>query len=503
MSRKVLLVADNQVHYLYGDPFIQRSVFTDKHFSSTAIRPPQLDLFGQDLFRWALQSAQRSMPVIHLGDALDLACAAEFDQFAALMKQSGRTWVMTPGNHDSYFFGNFDDIDHFWQAACRRGDGPLRKHQLIGRYIDELATQWASLGRQFAANPHGGHWQCDPQIEDNCFLQAIWWRIDIRSRWRSYVVQKVDLSRPGSGEPMSAILIDSTQYSDNPRTLFLHAGSEGSLLSDQAAVIEKIVANAARSGEKVVLAMHHPYDIVSSSSQRYVDRFMRAYPSLLLISAHSHAGRYYTHGSGNHTWLELNIGSILDWPVEYRTLAFRRSTVRDGLGKRGIILASELIRLPQQWTEDLEEDVPECKPAWEARPGDLDYYLDYYSLSTPNYITTQHRIYDNLLAAYKRMFRCLPQLEARRPADSCGEPSEVDEHIDRALADDSLDQKRKALLWLREYERERKYQNPKHKEHYSLCQARWASWYEDRRTRIPQVSDEYILVPYSEKKQKP
>ena len=518
LSRKVLLFADNQVHHLYGEPFLQRSVFTDKHVSGTAIRPPQLDLFGQDLFRWALGSQHPDMPVIHLGDALDLACEGEFDEFAAIMKESRRPWAMAPGNHDGFFFGNFDSTEHFWRKACDGGGAPLPKHQFIRRYVTEIAKRLSTLDRKFRDNPTAGSWRCQPQVEEDCFVQEIVWRIDTKSRWRSYLVQKVDLSVQGSGKrgAVAAILADSTQYPKNPRALALHAGQEGSILADQAATIRGMLDKARSTGEKIVMATHHPYHALSDESRDYMDMFMQEYHTLLMLSAHTHSGRYYTHGSGEHTWLELNIGSILDWPIEFRTLSFRRSNSAKGAGNGGIILASERIDVPTLWSKDLGDDVPDCRPEWEARPGESDYYLDYRTLSTHKPEPTQRAIYDNILAAYQRMFCHLPPKSVQPSATATGTaagfanssicvqqfnvpggvPNAVSGRIQTARGkDQSLEQKRETLLWLKKHRDDLTSHAKKQRNDYSLCQAQWASKYEYRRARVPQASDEYILVP--------
>src|SRR5882757_11282719 len=53
LAGPVLLVADNQTQHLYGDPFWMRSGVAPK-FLHTAVRPLQLDLYGQDLLRWVI-----------------------------------------------------------------------------------------------------------------------------------------------------------------------------------------------------------------------------------------------------------------------------------------------------------------------------------------------------------------------------------------------------------------------------------------------------------------
>ena len=496
VSRKVLLIADNQAHYLYGSPFLQRSVFADKYFSSVAIRSPQLDLFGQELFRWALDKTP-AMPVIHLGDAIDLSCARELDDFVDIMERSGRLWVMAPGNHDGYFFGNFDDTDHFWRRACEGGGGPLHKDDLIARYLAVQSRGRPSLAEALRQHPETGQWRCEPAVEDDCFLQRVRWSIDRQARWKSYVLQKIDLGSRHSDERSSAILLDSAQYSAKPHTLFLHAGREGSILADQAAAARQWLASA--SSEHIALAIHHPYQTLTRSGQGLIQELMSAPATVVLLSAHTHAGRYYNHGKGAGAWLELNVGSILDWPIEYRTLAFRRRLTGDGSPEqRHIILASELARLPAQWSGEASVDGLGCHPSWEAKPGEADYYLDYRSLSTLSYVSTQRAIFDNLLAAYERMFRCLPAAsedsESAR-SGGCRQRSEVKDTIDGARSAESLDEKRQVLEQLGRYARERAHADPARLDHYRLCQARWASFYEDRRARVPQPQDEHILIP--------
>ena len=53
LTKNVMLVADNQLNHLYGEPIWMRSQFVTK-VVSVSIRPVQQDLFGQDILRWVL-----------------------------------------------------------------------------------------------------------------------------------------------------------------------------------------------------------------------------------------------------------------------------------------------------------------------------------------------------------------------------------------------------------------------------------------------------------------
>jgi hypothetical protein len=90
ISRRVLLVADNQLHNVYSEPVpILRSGLADR-FVRTAIRPVQLDFYGQDFLAWLVQDQGRRTPIVHLGDTCDFSCTGEFHRFWDIMRrQSG------------------------------------------------------------------------------------------------------------------------------------------------------------------------------------------------------------------------------------------------------------------------------------------------------------------------------------------------------------------------------------------------------------------------------
>lgn len=90
LTKNVILVADNQLNYLYGDPIWLRSGFTAK-LVKVAIRPVQQDLYGQDILRWVLTTYGSRLPVIHLGDAANMACSGEFEAFLEVMSAASKT----------------------------------------------------------------------------------------------------------------------------------------------------------------------------------------------------------------------------------------------------------------------------------------------------------------------------------------------------------------------------------------------------------------------------
>lgn len=142
-SLDVVIIADNQIHHLYGDPVWLRSGFTNQ-FVSVAIRPVQLDFYAPAILRWTVENFGDRHPIIHLGDALNAGCIWEWKTFLAIMNQTGRGWVMAPGNHDSYYFGNGHFAPDDWLRVCDTGDGEdgrMTKDRLVERYLRALATQ--------------------------------------------------------------------------------------------------------------------------------------------------------------------------------------------------------------------------------------------------------------------------------------------------------------------------------------------------------------------------
>jgi hypothetical protein len=105
VSDRICILSDNQRHELLGSSIkVYRNSFSDKVIEASAIRPPQLDLFGQDLLGEALERTDGF--VLHLGDACDVSNTVEFALFAWDMRRAPSGWLMAPGNHDGYFMGN-------------------------------------------------------------------------------------------------------------------------------------------------------------------------------------------------------------------------------------------------------------------------------------------------------------------------------------------------------------------------------------------------------------
>ena len=139
----MILIADNQLHNLYADPVpIMRSGLADK-VVEVAIRPGQLDLYGPEALALVVENEDSKQSIIHLGDACDFSCKGEFIRFLSIMRLAKQGWMMTPGNHDGYFWGNEQRAsdDPLWIAACKNAGAPLTKDLLIRFYLVALMVQ--------------------------------------------------------------------------------------------------------------------------------------------------------------------------------------------------------------------------------------------------------------------------------------------------------------------------------------------------------------------------
>lgn len=521
----IVLIADSHYHYLLGRPTFFQTRFADQRFSNSAIRSPQLDLFGDEFLQEALDrevgAKGRAEAIVHLGDALDFACDDEWAHFLAQMSTSNAPWVMTPGNHDAFYFGNFDapNIADDWKASCSQGGVPIRKDRFIALYLQALANQPMNTGLRavISAKHDDGRWQCDPKTSpcQTIFLQGIVWHLDHSHPSRSYVSQRVNLGyrRQPITNPTASIdgiLIDTAQYENSVglelAALKMAAGKMGQILDDQRKVVDTWVKDAKNA--RVVIPMgHHPYGELDESSRRFVDTIMRDSP--LFVSAHTHDGRYLVQATnnagGNVTyqetaqgkttvgWLELNLGSILDWPPNYRRLTF----FQRASGRLGI---RAWYRPPEG---PIEKVLAECPVGnqWEAQPNDPDFYVSYTYLSgmaSFDYDQTQRLIFNVLLASLERMFRCVPESGANAILShgQCAQTSSRDAAIDAARSQSDLGAKAKLLRELMAVASDpSRFQGPDLWRQYRYCQAQWASLYEHEESRLPAVRDEYFLLP--------
>jgi len=477
ISARIFLLSDNQRHELLGGRIDwYRNTISDKFVSSVAIRPPQLDLFGQDLLTEAL--AMTDGFVLHLGDACDLSNTGEFGRFAWDMQGAPHGWVMAPGNHDGYFYGNSSrTLDYLVREWDNTGESytmdgtkiisrAMQKDRYVSYYLAALILQdaaWSQpLAQQFGpaalrwfeewklldhdTSTFADYWPALVALQEEIYLSAdtpgddryqafelpvglapagephlrrLAWHIDKERVWRSFVLQEVDISGPnhsprGRQDGVSILVLDTAQYRIQPMMEFglpsgvLHkvtggyidtqlAGETGGLHDTQVEAAAEFAKSMTEAQRPWILASHHPFESLGRDAKKSFNSLRDQGGLPVTLSAHTHAGgiRWNYDGAREGDWLEINVGSVLDAPIEFRDLQIHRA------GDRHVISSH------RQPLEDLLRErglVADELPGYRPGPEDPDFYLSYKEGLTDLASDANFMVKRILLAAYLRMF---------------------------------------------------------------------------------------------------
>lgn len=500
LTKNVVLVADNQLNHLYGEPIWMRTQLVTQ-FVRVSIRPVQQDLFGQGILRWVMDTYGSRRPVIHLGDAANMGCVGEFDRFVEIMAATDdQPWLMAPGNHDAYLMGNLETPTDDWDSACQRADGRLTKDMLVSRYLQHLRQQHDDFRGAFADLPASGEWRSDA-APGSTLLRAVAWSVDAANPHRSFVLQEVDLGLPPPpGEDteqrrVSAYLIDSSQFAQPPVLLGgINAGLKGDLQQDQIDVLSRWMS-AASGGAISVLMSHHPFGTLVDGSRNAVDNLRKQHDVPLYVSAHTHNGQYFVRG-GSEGWLELNVGSIVDYPIEIRFFSIHEA------GDGRLLIRTPLFRIPDDWNNLSGDRAPRCNADWEAMPDDPDFYLTYLDGGSLDAAGTQLMLMTTLLQTYQRLIETVPSaaendtwpdLSAFTGSSCCSSDAEIRAAIPLIIDGGDRVQQIEALMELGRFDDSRKPADAVLHRDYRICQALWASKYNKTDARMPTSNDPYIL----------
>ncbi len=512
ISQTLLLLGDNQTNNVAGGAHFLSTGIADS-LVSVAIRPIQLDFYGQSLLTWSLQQQDRGMPIVHMGDATNTSCTGELERFFETMKAAQGPWVMVPGNHDGTYSGNGDVPESKnpenlmlgradWRSACEHAGAPLDRAEFLTRYLRVLALGRPDLRGALPGGELGeGEWAAAPAALG--LLRRVHWNIRRDEPWRSFVVQEIDFSiSPRAARGARGFLLDTSQYARRPTIvptpLTVNTGLSGEIQEEQAQIVSRWSRRpSGGQGKYDVLFGHHPYEALTGASRAILDRLRAQVSPLTYVSAHTHLGRYYVHPDATaegETWVELNVGSIVDTPIEYRT--FQIHTDKRQPGRIGF--HTDLVRPVEAWFgPDAPEESPVCDAAWEAKPpGEHllpgnDYYLSYQHVPKLSADAMRRQLMDVMLVSYSRMIAALPP---EPPAPEC---AEVAARVAGALASADLAAKRAAVAALLSNRCDPLLtpQVAKRRRDWALCQSAWASKYEHLGNRAPSVHDWYVTFP--------
>lgn len=552
-TRMALVVSDCQIHNLLSKSVPERNLSAEAG-AATAIRPPQLDLFSGDVLGWILrEGAPDAEVVLHLGDALDLACEEEFSQFVGIMESGGRPWFMAPGNHDCYYFGTYDP-EHvaLWDDACFLAGARLPKDRFIRLYVaalvrqrepgvDALAEALGLAGRREEplasladAVPDSFAWRAP--AGSGALLSRIEWRIDPKEPWRSFLVQAVDTTAPGESRwTAQVVLMDSCQYQRRPGLipnaweiwpLALNVGFTGKMLPDQLRVVRSWLEDP-DAPRTTVLMSHHPFDGYAPRTRSSVAWLWREHPVGLLATGHTHEGYFRYHDVGDdQDELELNLASTTDWPMEWRTLVgyVREADATAYIRTDRFSLVEELRRrggfFEPGWEVpiDAPDDYRHYKVGEAAAGVLVDFYLAHHltppwlpqPIVRPNAAAqaTEASVKDTLLWTYHRLLTRFPTDPSVRPPrwpERCVNDQDVLDKILRvAMGAQELEDKVRFLKELAAFERSRASADPATGEstddvraRFKISQAAWASRFEGSQGRQLSVEDDLVRVDVS------
>lgn len=310
----LFLVADNQFRALDGSPSMGHSSLIDR-LVPVAVRPVELDLLSGAMldhfarvFNQAKGTAQfHDLRWAHLGDFSDLACRSEMNRIDGVVRSFGQASLagFAPGNHDSFFTGNFAWHPDWSRSVSCPGDalngGPQRRGGPAG-----TNARMKGLEAQSAVAIS------DP-VADR-FLASI-----------------VKLSVDGARAPIYGLFLDTVDYDTS---FWLGAaGAVGTISWQQVRwVVEQL--HKLPASARVVILQHHPYESLAEVSRWLYGKITDAVEELggnrvlAIVSAHTHhserrwvplrnrSGRYFMAS-------EFIVGSTTDPPPEAAVLLLK------------------------------------------------------------------------------------------------------------------------------------------------------------------------------------
>jgi len=163
----------------------------------------------------------------------------------------------------------------------------------------------------------------------NDLIQYVTWNISNKF-YKSYLLQKLKLPSKRIDQNVFLIILDNNQYSKEfsfGSSLFsrllgktLEAGSFGNILLDQYKEVQSIIQSS-NTNDMFILGGHHNFEQLSNPTIQYLKSlFEQSNVINLYISSHTHTGGWNLYNIDGLKIYELNIGSLNDWPIQYRML---------------------------------------------------------------------------------------------------------------------------------------------------------------------------------------
>jgi hypothetical protein len=275
---------------------------------------------------------------------------------------------------------------------------------------------------------------------------------------------------------------------------------QGQISKEEQGVIQQWVNDAKAENARVIVLGHHPSDALEKGSLA----FLSSIRPVMYASAHDHDGKWLAFGQGEGTTLELNIGSMIDPPIDVRTL-----TLRSVGGK--LLVDAPLERFDTN-NNLSRATIDQCAPhgagtaePWEGAPGDADFYLTYNQLALISPEHTAESIMDVVIASRAR-FALFGHIKSGWPADLPLADVEPQVTLDtaghkvfgastRARAATTIDAKETLLKALSAAMDASVTDPPELKAQFEECQHYWGSQYHQTGRRLPPVDDWTVTLP--------
>ena len=350
-SESVLLIADNQESLEYRQGNFETSKIIRKYGLRSANRPRALTKWTRTIINVILQKEKETKLILHLGDVLNNSCKVEWEKVVSYFRTTGRFWFIVPGNHDGYYFGitsptqdskiaTFGALNEYyggWGGACvplylRNGqaDADLQEEHIYNKsdyvkgYIDELEYRGLDIRNSKIEKVNGNQKYHCSVVKDK-YLSEICWAIDEKEPWRSFVMQNITIHKDNSDESSAVLLaIDTSSFPWQPKSLSKSAFNPVELTLPVIDITKRWLESS--TGKPVIIAGHHPFEkFVGKGRQAMLNWWDNGF-YIGYISGDTHDGmvtKYQSPNCGNTEkcgLLEINIGSLLDAPIEYRTL---------------------------------------------------------------------------------------------------------------------------------------------------------------------------------------
>jgi hypothetical protein len=332
LANRVILIGDNQFNNIYTDPTVLRNIYADT-FAEVSIRPPQVDIFSPQLFKWTLQKYNaKDNYIIHLGDALNIACLNEWDIFKDVLNGvDSKKFVMAVGNHDIYWYGvtngEYNSDKEKWASSCADGYRELNgiiddskrftKGKFINKYLNFIPVNYAKDTTGYFYNKNR-----------NAFVEEVYVKrfTTQKDEYSSFLVQKINIPAKNGKLGLKGIIIDTVTYTEKPLNVKGHfeigghynSGEAGEVTQPQKDIINRWSREFRKQKKPFMIFGHHPLKEFIDIERIWIDKLIKNNPYALgYISAHTHLGYV---DDNNNTLLEINVGSITDYPNEIRTL---------------------------------------------------------------------------------------------------------------------------------------------------------------------------------------